>query len=151
MPCISHLCFHLLVEFFRVAFHSRMCLYPIHAQFHSDPSRFPSRFRFPQAIACAESKVTLISPFVGRILDWHKKASGRASYTSEEDPGVVSVTKIYNYYKKHGCVVSRDSYGHEVRFSPLFDYMCFAVRVCMPYFNFRFHFEFVIGPCIEIP
>jgi hypothetical protein len=49
--------------------------------------------------------VTLISPFVGRILDWHKKATGRASYTSEEDPGVVSVTKIYNYYKKHGYVL----------------------------------------------
>jgi transaldolase len=55
-----------------------------------------------QAIACAEAGVTLISPFVGRILDWHKKAEGRDSYPPAEDPGVVSVTKIYNYYKRHG-------------------------------------------------
>jgi transaldolase len=59
-------------------------------------------FGMHQAIACAEAGVTLISPFVGRILDWHKKAEGRDSYPPAEDPGVVSVTKIYNYYKKHG-------------------------------------------------
>jgi transaldolase len=59
-------------------------------------------FGMHQAIACAEAGVRLISPFVGRILDWHKKASGRDSYPPAEDPGVVSVTKIYNYYKKHG-------------------------------------------------
>jgi transaldolase len=59
-------------------------------------------FGMHQAVACAEAKVTLISPFVGRILDWYKKDSGRASYEPNEDPGVVSVTKIYNYYKKHG-------------------------------------------------
>ncbi len=58
-------------------------------------------FGMHQAIACAEAGVTLISPFVGRILDWHKKAEGRDSYPPAEDPGVVSVTKIYNYYKKH--------------------------------------------------
>ena len=55
-----------------------------------------------QAIACAEAGVRLISPFVGRILDWFKKDSGRDSYPPAEDPGVLSVTKIYNYYKKHG-------------------------------------------------
>ena len=55
-----------------------------------------------QAIACAEAGVTLISPFVGRILDWYKKAEGRDSYPPSHDPGVVSVTKIYNYYKNHG-------------------------------------------------
>ena len=44
----------------------------------------------------------LISPFVGRILDWYKKDTGRDSYPPNEDPGVLSVTKIYNYYKKHG-------------------------------------------------
>jgi len=55
-----------------------------------------------QAIACAEAKVTLISPFVGRILDWYKKATGKESYAPHEDPGVVSVTKIYDYYKRHG-------------------------------------------------
>ncbi len=59
-------------------------------------------FGMHQAVACAEAKVTLISPFVGRILDWHKKATGRDSFPAPEDPGVVSVTKIYNYYKRHG-------------------------------------------------
>src|SRR5205823_8388625 len=53
------------------------------------------------AVACAEAKVKLISPFVGRILDWHKKAEGR-DFTAVEDPGVQSVAKIYNYYKRHG-------------------------------------------------
>ena len=59
-------------------------------------------FSLPQAIGCAEAKATLISPFVGRILDWYKKSEGRASYPPAEDPGVVSVTHIYNYYKKMG-------------------------------------------------
>ena len=59
-------------------------------------------FGMHQAIACAEAGATLISPFVGRILDWYKKAEGRDSYPPAEDPGVVSVTRIYNYYKKHG-------------------------------------------------
>ncbi len=58
-------------------------------------------FGLHQAIACAEAKVTLISPFVGRILDWYKKHENR-DYTPEEDPGVVSVTKIYEYFKKFG-------------------------------------------------
>ncbi len=57
-------------------------------------------FGLHQAIACAEANVTLISPFVGRILDWYKKDTGRDSYPATEDPGVVSVTEIYNYYKK---------------------------------------------------
>uniref|UniRef100_A0A8C5DKC4 Transaldolase n=1 Tax=Gouania willdenowi TaxID=441366 RepID=A0A8C5DKC4_GOUWI len=59
-------------------------------------------FSFAQAVACAEAKVTLISPFVGRILDWHKENTEKKSYEPHEDPGVVSVTKIYNYYKKFG-------------------------------------------------
>ncbi len=59
-------------------------------------------FGMHQAVACAESGVTLISPFVGRILDWHKRAEGRDSYPPAEDPGVVSVTRIYNYFKHHG-------------------------------------------------
>jgi len=58
-------------------------------------------FSFAQAVACAEAGVTLISPFVGRILDYWKKETGK-EYTSEDDPGVVSVTSIYNYYKKYG-------------------------------------------------
>ena len=57
-------------------------------------------FSLPQAIACAEAKATLISPFVGRILDWYKKNDGVESYLPENDPGVFSVTQIYNYFKK---------------------------------------------------
>jgi len=59
-------------------------------------------FGLHQAIACAEAGVTLISPFVGRILDWYKAKTGKESYEPHEDPGVVSVTTIYNYYKKFG-------------------------------------------------
>lgn len=55
-----------------------------------------------QAIACAEAGVALISPFVGRILDWHKKENGFSNTNAAEDPGVVSVTGIFNYYKKFG-------------------------------------------------
>ena len=58
-------------------------------------------FGMHQAIACAEAKVTLISPFVGRILDWYKKDTGK-DYKGADDPGVQSVTTIYNYYKKFG-------------------------------------------------
>ncbi len=58
-------------------------------------------FSFAQAVACAEAKVQLISPFVGRILDWHKKATGK-NFVGAEDPGVQSVTEIYTYYKKFG-------------------------------------------------
>jgi transaldolase len=58
-------------------------------------------FGLHQAIASAEAKVTLISPFVGRILDWYKKDTGK-DYTGADDPGVQSVTTIYNYYKKFG-------------------------------------------------
>lgn len=59
-------------------------------------------FGMHQAIACAEAKATLISPFVGRILDWYKKKTGKESYAPSEDPGVVSVTAIYRYFKKFG-------------------------------------------------
>jgi transaldolase len=58
-------------------------------------------FSFEQAVACAEAGVFLISPFVGRILDWYKKADGVDSYPADKDPGVVSVKRIYNYYKTH--------------------------------------------------
>ena len=58
-------------------------------------------FGLHQAIASAEAKVTLISPFVGRILDWYKKDTGK-DYAGPTDPGVISVTTIYNYYKKFG-------------------------------------------------
>ena len=58
-------------------------------------------FGLHQAIACAEAKVTLVSPFVGRILDWYKKDTGK-DYQGADDPGVQSVTTIYHYYKKFG-------------------------------------------------
>jgi transaldolase len=59
-------------------------------------------FSMAQAVGCAQAKATLISPFVGRILDWYKKAEGKESYPPAQDPGVLSVTQIYNYYKKFG-------------------------------------------------
>lgn len=59
-------------------------------------------FSFVQAVACAQAGAHLISPFVGRILDWHLASSGRDSYPAEEDPGVLSVSRIYNYYKANG-------------------------------------------------
>jgi transaldolase len=59
-------------------------------------------FGMHQAVACAEAGVTLVSPFVGRILDWYKKSSGKAAYEATEDPGVLSVTRIYEYFKRFG-------------------------------------------------
>src|SRR5687767_6613957 len=59
-------------------------------------------FSFAQAVACADAGVTLISPFVGRIYDWHKQARKVDDIAVEDDPGVASVTRIYTYYKKHG-------------------------------------------------
>ncbi|CBL46966.1 Transaldolase [gamma proteobacterium HdN1] len=59
-------------------------------------------FGFAQALACADARVTLISPFVGRILDWHKARSGKTEYAPQEDPGVLSVQRIFRYYKAHG-------------------------------------------------
>ena len=58
-------------------------------------------FGMHQAVACADAGVTLVSPFVGRILDWYKKDTGK-DYQGADDPGVQSVTKIYNYFKKFG-------------------------------------------------
>ena len=57
-------------------------------------------FSFPQAVACGQAKVTLISPFVGRIYDWYRKERGVKDIPAAEDPGVASVTRIYEYYKK---------------------------------------------------
>ena len=59
-------------------------------------------FSLAQAIAAAEAGVTLISPFVGRIMDWYKQSEGVEGYAAADDPGVQSVTHIYNYYKHHG-------------------------------------------------
>jgi len=59
-------------------------------------------FSFAQAVAAAQAGATLISPFVGRILDWHKNAENVPGYPADEDPGVTSVTRIFNYFKRHG-------------------------------------------------
>jgi len=59
-------------------------------------------FSLVQAVACADAGATLISPFVGRILDWYKNARNVPGYPADEDPGVLSVTRIYNYFKRHG-------------------------------------------------
>jgi transaldolase len=59
-------------------------------------------FSFAQAVACADAGATLISPFVGRIYDWHRQQRKVEEIDISEDPGVASVTRIYNYYKKHG-------------------------------------------------
>ena len=59
-------------------------------------------FGFAQAVACAEAGVTLISPFVGRIFDWYKEHDGVEAYAPDDDPGVRSVRRIYDYYKRHG-------------------------------------------------
>lgn len=59
-------------------------------------------FGFAQAVACAQSGIYLISPFVGRMLDWHLAATGQSAVAADKDPGVLSVTRIYNYYKQHG-------------------------------------------------
>ncbi len=65
-------------------------------------------FSFAQARACAEAGVFLISPFVGRILDWYKANTDKKEYAPAEDPGVVSVSEIYEYYKQHGYGNRRD-------------------------------------------
>lgn len=59
-------------------------------------------FGFSQAVACADAGATLISPFVGRILDWYKANTNKKEYGAFDDPGVMSVSHIYNYYKQHG-------------------------------------------------
>lgn len=59
-------------------------------------------FSFAQAVACAEASVTLISPFVGRILDWYKAKQPQQDFSGDNDPGVQSVARIYHYYKQHG-------------------------------------------------
>jgi len=78
-------------------------------------------FSFAQAQACADAGVFLISPFVGRIFDWYKKADGVDAYAPAKDPGVVSVQRIYNYYKTHGfnTVVMGASFRNADQIRPL--------------------------------
>ena len=88
-------------------------------------------FGFAQAVACAEAGVTLISPFVGRILDWYK-ANTKKDYAKEEDPGVKSVQEIFNYYKKFGykTIVMGASFRNVGEITELAgcDYLTIAVR-----------------------
>ena len=123
-------------------------------------------FSMAQAIACAEAKVTLISPFVGRILDWFvANNSDKKTYEPLEDPGVVSVSKIYNYYKKfgHETVVMGASFRNigEVN-EKIFRWMlnedqaslaqCNMKSFCKPSCFYKLHFQhlvrvdFVQGP-----
>jgi transaldolase len=60
-------------------------------------------FSFVQAVACGDAGVTLISPFVGRILDWYRTSQNVAGYPADADPGVLSVTRIFNYFRHYGC------------------------------------------------
>jgi transaldolase len=89
-------------------------------------------FSFAQAVACAESKVTLISPFVGRILDWYKASTGK-DYQGEEDPGVQSVRAIYNYYKKfdYNTIVMGASFRNigEIKALAGVDYLTIAPKL----------------------
>jgi transaldolase len=82
-------------------------------------------FSMAQAVACAEAGVTLISPFVGRIFDWYVANTNQKTYRGEEDPGVKSVTQIYNYYKRFGykTVVMGASFRNTGKRSPRFPYI----------------------------
>jgi len=90
-------------------------------------------FGFGQAVACAEAGVTLISPFVGRILDWHKKHDPSQNYDGDNDPGVQSVKKIFNYYKeyKYETIVMGASFRNtgEIKALAGVDYLTIAPKL----------------------
>ena len=92
-------------------------------------------FSLPQAIAAAEAGAFLISPFVGRILDWYK-ASQKRDFSPQEDPGVKSVHSIFNYYKKHGykTIVMGASFRNKGEITELAgcDYLTIAVNDSPP-------------------
>ena len=81
-------------------------------------------FSFTQAVACAEGGIKLVSPFVGRILDWHKKNAGK-DFIGADDPGVKSVTQIYTYYKK---------FGYKTGDYPITEYVA-ARTLALPFFG----------------
>lgn len=95
-------------------------------------------FSLPQAIAGAEAGAFLISPFVGRILDWYK-AANKKDYSPQEDPGVKSVQQIFNYYKKFGykTIVMGASFRNIGEITELAgcDYLTIAVRLRIPSFS----------------
>jgi transaldolase len=94
-------------------------------------------FSLVQAIAAAEAGAFLISPFVGRILDWYKAAHKR-DYTAQEDPGVKSVQEIYNYYKKHGykTIVMGASFRNAGEITELAGCDYLTIAVCIPRSSF---------------
>ncbi|PVV03193.1 hypothetical protein BB560_002340 [Smittium megazygosporum] len=108
-------------------------------------------FSFAQAVACAEAGVTLISPFVGRILDWHKAATGK-NYEGAADPGVISVTKIYNYYKQHGykTIVMGASFRNpsEIKSLAGCDYLTIAPAMLKELQNDNSHLVAALSPQI---
>ena len=93
-------------------------------------------FGFGQAVACAEAGVTLISPFVGRILDWYKKNKPGPDYVGDEDPSVKSVKRIFDYYKQHGykTIVMGASFRNTGEITELAgcDYLTISVRSLLP-------------------
>ena len=99
-------------------------------------------FSLPQAIACAEAGAFLISPFVGRILDWYK-AANKKDYSAEEDPGVKSVQQIFNYYKKFGykTIVMGASFRNIGEITELAgcDYLTIAVSIHQQSSGFNKH------------
>ena len=90
-------------------------------------------FSLPQAIAAAEAGTFLISPFVGRILDWYK-AANKKDYSPQEDPGVKSVKEIYNYYKKFGykTIVMGASFRNVGEITELAGCDYLTISVCVP-------------------
>ncbi|KAG8222702.1 hypothetical protein J437_LFUL002759 [Ladona fulva] len=97
------LCYTIVAQIrFMLKFHTSSCYLMVLEKDHGIHCNLTLLFSLCQAVACADAKVTLISPFVGRILDWHIAHTGVKSFEPKEDPGVLSVTQIYNYYKKFG-------------------------------------------------
>ena len=92
-------------------------------------------FSLPQAIAAAEAGAFLISPFVGRILDWFKAHEKKEGYPAPEDPGVKSVQAIFNYYKKHGykTIVMGASFRNIGEITELAGCDYLTISVCIPY------------------
>lgn len=90
-------------------------------------------FSLPQAIAAAEAGAFLISPFVGRILDWYK-AANKNDYSAQEDPGVKSVQQIFNYYKKFGykTIVMGASFRNVGEITELAGCDYLTISVCLP-------------------
>ena len=113
-------------------------------------------FAFEQAALCGEAGVTLISPFVGRIMDWYKKANGVEGFAPEEDPGCLSVKRIYNYYKKHGIktIVMGASFRNKGELLELAGYVLMPpllLPVSLRLFRFLFLYYIASAICSQAP